>query len=256
METTDIYNETLREGKSGRFSMVCKKMLIEQRKTIIMIVGAYLGLCVLLGFWFGFMGAKMSIEGVIFYVMIAGLACALVASKMFFDMCSKEGRISLLMLPASPLEKFMSRFIAILPGMILLVIAGYILMDFSNILTVGIKHHEWLSFYNPFSEIHGAAWIGCTFFFSIFLLNESLFVFGSIAWPRKSFIKTLGVFVIIQFLFSLISTVLVESILQTNWNYEIADENVIMWSMALILLLIAAGLFYATYVKFKKASVI
>ena len=100
----------------GRFGMTVRKLLIEQKKTLLIMAGSYLGFCAILGLWGGFMGAFPSNDNFVLYILLSGLACALVASKMFFDMVNKEGRTALFMSPATASDKFLPRLIASDPG--------------------------------------------------------------------------------------------------------------------------------------------
>lgn len=240
---------------NSHFIMVCKKMLIEQRKTLLLLTAGFLGLCAIFGLWFGFLGLQVRSEGLILYIMFGGLACALVASKMFFELTSKEGRISLLMIPASPAEKFFPRLIAILPGMILLVIIGYFVLGYSNILMIGINSEVWVPLYNPFNGMTRNDWIGSALLFSTFLFGESVFVFGSVAWPRKSFIKTCGIFALFQIVLSLSVAWIIRLIIAKNIHLEILDAKATPWIISGVITCVAIAIFYAAFAKLKRVVI-
>ncbi len=78
METT--YKANRNKGM-GRFAMVARKLLIEQKRTLMIMAGSYLGACALFGLWFGYLGATPRAETMIVYILISGLACGLVDRK-------------------------------------------------------------------------------------------------------------------------------------------------------------------------------
>lgn len=243
-------------NRGSHLMMVCEKMLIEQRKTLLLVTGGFLGMCALLGLWTGFMGATVNSGGLAFYIMTCGLVCAFVASKMFYDMTTKERRISLLMLPATPAEKFLPRLITVVPGMILLVVMGYLVLGYTNILIMGIKYDIWSSLYNPFMGMDNSEWQVCIGLMSLFLLNESVFVFGSIAWPRKSFIKTICIFVAIQIVLSVLLSIIIKAMVDNGLHKAVGSGDAIVWTGIIVTTCIAIAIFYASFVKFKRSKVI
>ncbi len=255
METTYSKNGY---NKTGRFTMVARKLFIEQRKTLLILTGSYLGACMLFGLWFGYLGAAPNIQNMLFYIMLSGLACALVASKMFFDMTSKQGRTALLMTPAKACDKFLTRFVGVLPGMLLLVALGYLVYGYSDILALGLISNTWMHLFNPFENVAndtGTTAAICAIF-SIFLFNESIFMFGSVAWPKRSFLKSLGVFAGIQILFFFIAAGLGKLIVEYNLRIEIVDQNALNWILIGCITLVAAIIMWCAYRKFKHTTII
>ena len=45
----------------GRFGMTVRKLLIEQKKTLLIMAGSYLGFCAILGLWGGLMEAYLCV---------------------------------------------------------------------------------------------------------------------------------------------------------------------------------------------------
>lgn len=236
--------------------MVIKKLLIEQRRTLMMLCGGYLGMCVLIGLWFGLFGARVGQEGFILYIFLSGLACAIVASKMFFDMTSKEGRVSLLMTPATAAQKFMPRLAAILPGMLVLVALGYIVLGLSDMVMIRINYGMWGSFYNPFASSSPDLGLLIFSLSAMFLFNESIFIYGSVAWPRKSFLKSLGVFALIQIVFSFISSAVLKTMIAHGMAFEIVNGEALAWTIANCIVVAAVAIIWGAYIKFKRSTVI
>lgn len=236
----------------GRFGMTVRKLLIEQKKTLLIMAGSYLGFCAILGLWGGFMGAVPSNDNFVLYILLGGLACALVASKMFFDMVNKEGRTALFMSPATASDKFLPRLIAVIPGMLILVALGYLVFGYSDILAIGFTYDTWVPLPNPFqhtAENYAAAVCGLI---AMFLFNESIFIFGSVAWPRKSFLKSLGIFALIQIVLSFCAMGFVKS----GIRIQVVDGEALLWTIIGIVTAIALAIMYGAFWKFKRSTVI
>lgn len=249
-------NTTETNIKSGsRFGLVFKKMWIEQRRTLMMMILGYIGAWVALGLWIGYLGGRPNDFAFAIYCLTSLLCCSIVASKMFFDMTRKEGRIALLMTPATPADKFWVRMIAVVPGMIALAIAGYYAFALSMKLSFGLTVHFWPDIYNPlrmFTGDHNA--LGYTTLIAYFMFNEALFIFGSIAWPRKSFLKTIGVYVAINLLLSTIM-IWINS-MNLHWSVEVHDLDALLWIFTGIVLTIDTILIWGAYRKLCMANVI
>lgn len=255
MENTKYTSSVIRE--SGRFSLVAKKILIEQRRTLLIMLGSYLGACMIIGLWFGYLGMSPRAESIVFYVLVSGLACALVASKMFFDLTSKEGRIALLMTPAKASDIFLTRLAGVLPGMLLLVAAGYIVYGYADILAYGLEYDQWMQLPNPFKGDAENPHVLSTLcgLFALFLFNESIFIFGAVVWPRRSFLKSLGVFAAIQILFFVVCFGLSKVIAIWHIRIEIVDSLALGWIINGCVAGVAILIIWWAYRRFKCATV-
>jgi len=253
METT---YKTNNNKKTGRFAMVARKLLIEHRRTLLILTGSYLGASILFGLWFGYLGSVPRIENMLFYIMMSGLACALVASKMFFDMTSKQGRTALLMTPAKASDKYLTRFVGVLPGMLLLVVIGYLVFGYSDLLSLGLRYDTWMPLPNPLKVEDPDTIISICATFSVFLFNESIFIFGSVAWPKRSFLKSLGVFAVIQILLFFIAAGIGKLFVEFNLRIEIVDEVALSWVIIGCITAIAAFIMWCSFRKFKHSTVI
>lgn len=238
--------------RNNRFIRVCRKMLTENRKTIMIMTGGYLGIFLIIGLWSGYLGTTPGSGGVFFYIMTAGLACAVMASKMFFDMTTKEGRTAVLMLPASAADKFLPRLIFVLPVMLIIVVLGYLVFNGSMILAAGLTSGYWAPVFNPFAHMNNSDWNAVWMLTAGFLFNESLFIYGSVAWPRKSFLKTIGIFIVIQTLLS--SGVILFQ--YAGLRLHINDEQAFMLLTTGIVTLISAIIVYLSYIRFKRSTIL
>lgn len=244
--------------KTGRFLMVARKLLIEQRKTILVLTASYLCACILFGLWFGYLGSVVGGDKLFFYIMISGFSCALIASKMFFDMTTKQGRTALIMTPAKASDKFLTRWVGVLPGMLLLVLIGYFVYCYSDLLALGLINGTWMPLSTPFDGIStnmGTIQFAC-FIFSLFLFNESVYMFGAAAWPKRSFLKSLGVLAIIQILLFFVLTGIFKLMFECNIRIEVVDGDALIWICIGCVTVVSALIMWCSYLKFKRSTVI
>lgn len=242
---------------ANRFLMFARKNIIEHKKTLTYVIGGYLGLTFVLGLWSGWTGGTPGEILSSFYVLLAMLVCSVAASKMMFDLTSKQGRISLLMTPAGAADKFLVRLIGVLPGMLLLVIAGYFTNTYGCILGYGFTYDVWPGMYIPsLPSGNNTELAAFGVAMSFILLGESMFIFGAAAWPRLSFLKTLGIMIVLQIAMSMIAVTISMSNILENIKIEIYDENLFLWSAASVTIVIAVALSYFSYLKFKRTTVI
>jgi len=105
------------------------------------------------------------------------------ASMMFTEAHRKETNHAWLMLPASNLEKFLSRLIYSSAGFVLASIAVYSLAsavsELLNAVIVGRRH----PFFNPFTQVDPAAVLR-------YLVLQSVFLYGAVLFRKNHFIKT------------------------------------------------------------------
>lgn len=242
-------------GGNGRLWLLVRKMLIENRKTLMILCGGYLGSFAVIGFWAGLNGIGSSAQSALMYAVFASLVCMVSASLMFHDFGTKGGRINDLMTPAGQSCKFLVRLVAVFPGSVLLVMTGYYVLSGCMNLALGLSGSGWFPVFNPFSLIsEDYILINYIFFVSTFLFNEGMFIFGAIAWPRKSFLKTLLVQVGLGMLMSF-AGIMVTAI---SMNYTIVVHNwkVLGFIAASAVSALGIGLIYTSYRLFRRKTVI
>lgn len=232
-----------------------KKLIIENRATFLLVVGGFLGFCVLLGIWNGLINISIGVSGLLYMLLVAGMLLV-VASLTFSDMSTKEGRIRLLMTPAPARDIFLSRLLVVLPGVILLGVAGYFVMGYTGLLADGVMHGDWSTdVERGFVDLWPSDWHLVAFITGLFMVNETALILGSVLWPRRSFIKTLAVMVALQMIFTLLTALLVKTIYVSGLALtDLPDwasycPTVILWT-------ISAVLIYVAYRRFKHKTLI
>ncbi len=141
------------------------------------------------------------------------------ASFMMLHMQTKEQRINYLMVPATQVEKFLSRVLLMVVAPLVVMILMVLLTDIFRILlslfigTPGVTDHWVFPAFLHRSSLFMSAPQGISsilagiFSYVMFFWGQSLFVLGGCFWTKSAFLKTLGT----QFLLLIVMVVVVSS---------------------------------------------
>ncbi|NIG52964.1 hypothetical protein [Chitinophaga sp. Cy-1792] len=186
-----------------RFGLYLRKDILDNYKMYLLVTGAMLAGACLAGFLFSFRWS-MNDQGIHtsrmapFYVMLTLFFTALVTSRSFIQLGQQEQRIDFFMIPASILEKVLTRFIlTILTVTIVLNLAVYIGFNvfeyvITNFREGKIIHDIPTVFSGPF---------GIRAIIPMALGMQAIFFFGATIFYRFSFPKIFFSFCV--FLFTL-----------------------------------------------------
>lgn len=268
METT--YIEDYRESGT---TLCFKKIWLEKKKMLLLICGAYLCFSILIGFTTGMVGATPG-DLLFGYVIFAGFVGAFLCSAMFYDISKKTSRISNLMLPASPAQKFMPRLLIVTVGFLVLAVLGFFIYEFANTLIYFILYHKWAGLYNPllahttewnydYSDFTVKSYFSWDYFsfvvaiFTAFLFNNSIFIFGSVAWPQFSFLKTVFLMAIIQIVLSVVAIIVSFFYVTNNHVVDVMiseDHLGASWILIGVLIVLACAITYGAFRVFRKKT--
>lgn len=172
-------------------SMLLRRYLTENGRffglTLLSMLGMYilagLLLAMLTGSPDGHMGALM----VGFGSFITMLCACYGGSVAFRDMGSRQGRIHVLMTPATPVcligVRLLIHVVVLCPLLLLFVQ----LADLVRLLLAGIMAHDIAPYFADYGSLAG--YISLSGVLTL-LFVQSIYIVGSICWPRMSFIKT------------------------------------------------------------------
>ncbi len=193
------------------FVSLLKKEITDNKKTIIITVCGIWGVFIIIGLFGGMMFGLGSAILMPAFAFISGLAFTIVASFAFSSMKTKEGRISELMLPASRFEKFFVRWLAVVPGMIIVVALAWI---FGQLVCTGVEKimqntvsEEFWAIVGESTDLTSDDIAGLEqfqlsyliwYYIANCLVSQACYFFGAILWPKLSFIKTLAAMQVIQ----------------------------------------------------------
>lgn len=190
METTDLKDNT-----KVSFGFLLKKEATDRRKSLLLSLCGILGAYIISGMLMGLIGTGGGNGETALFYFFTLLAGCVAGSLMFAEMKTKQGRIAILMLPAPVWQKFLVRWIAVVPLLLVVCIAGFYLGDIFRLITgkladVYTSETEILSPFKYMFALEGNELPALTI--GSYLFTQSLYILGSILWPKLSFIKTFG----------------------------------------------------------------
>lgn len=189
---------------------LCRKNVIESWKTNLLRIGLMYGIMTVIFVWAGYFNYDYMLPGPDVYdptVNTAlnvfawfGLICGCISASFTMEnLKSKTGRLSALMIPATPFEKYFSRWFVSTVVFIVVFIIAFLLADYTRVLIYSIAYPEQnvvvakLSYIFSNHKDYGIEWnsgtkIRVSILFYFFM--QSCFVLGSSIWPKNALIKT------------------------------------------------------------------
>lgn len=195
-------------------------------------------------FWFG--------------IIITG---CVVAAQTFAPLGTKGGAISNLMLPATQLDKYLTRWIICVPAFIAVYYLCFQLVDVLRYLTLYtlIDDHQYLHFFG--FDVFDMGRQEKFLLLSLALFGQSFFVLGSAVWPKHGFLYTaLSVFAIEAA--SAITAGIYYSFLirrdnfETAMNYNGFDSNAFCWTIVGFAFLGTVINYVLAYFRYKEIEII
>lgn len=250
---------TLALPARSHMGLMCRKSIIENARKLLLAVVIYMGACLVLGMWFGYLGIPMGPIGFMIYAFFGMMVCAFIDSKTFAELTSKEGRIAMLMVPASAVDKYWTRVAAVVVGVYLLLFAGWYVLCCGNVLLLGIRHDMWIKeLLNPFDAFGYYEWEEYLSLLVSSLWVQSLYILGSVAWPKHSFLKSTAVLVGFYLILILVAVALVcyaRGWMVNFMSLTIIEEHFFLIWRAIILLM-AAGMLWGGFKLFERKQII
>ncbi len=218
--------------------MLCRKEIVENWRALLLRVLLMYGVIALLLLWNGYAeyvyldldsyqaiyeeDPAWSFVYVVAFWSLFGFG-AIAASLTMEKMRDKEGRFSVLMLPATSFEKFFSRWLISTVGYLVAFFLVFELADFTRVAVFSLVRPDLSELIEPIKlwdmglmkEPEYARWYLITMYFFV----QSLFVLGSAVWPKNSFLKTFAAVMLIVFVYFLLSATLVNSLGKMGGNY-------------------------------------
>ena len=225
----------------SRLGLVMKRDLMENWKTnLYRFLGPYAGFLIVM--LFCYMGdcdyATFAAVVLGAFTLVLFFGGAYNASLIMETMSTQQQRISFLMLPATSLEKFVSRTLYVTLGFFLMLLVSLLLAEATRFLFLPLFdlseefHQSVLPFVaDKLTSIEVMKFTGTGAEESIrmgyllvvinwlaTLLGHSFFILGGCYWQKHPFWKTLGVMILVTNLLGLFSIVLVQSLGNIDWN--------------------------------------
>lgn len=186
---------------------LCRKNVIENWKTNLLRIGLMYGVMAVIFVWAGYSDYKNLrpeepdpfVNTTLGIFAWFGLICGCISASFTMEnMKSKTSRLSSLMIPATPFEKYFSRWFVSTIVFIVVFIIAYLLADYTRVLIYSFAYPDknivaaQLSYFFSSEASYGfpdaSDAIGRIILCYLFL--QSCFVLGSSIWPKNSLVKT------------------------------------------------------------------
>ncbi len=188
---------------TSSISMMFRKELAEKSKMLIYGSLAYIAITFMIGMLISYVNSGGGSGTVFFYTFLYFFLTPIVASFSFPEMKKKEGRLRMLMTLATPTCKVLPRLVIMLICWAILGILGYFAME------VGQAFMEWArfgevsetTFFNPLSLLGDDPNSGWAIALTIggWFVCFTYFFMGGMLWSRYSYLISIGVIWILQF---------------------------------------------------------
>lgn len=192
---------------SSRLLNLCRKDMVENWRTnilrIVMLYGSMAITLILIGYD-KYQNRNFSVDPMVEYSLIYFLVFGwifgiLFAAGSFDKLKTKTSRISVLMNPATPFEKFFSKWFMSTIVYIVIFVIAFLLADYTRVLIcrlifpnleiipTNLMH---LFVVKPDPHALFVNKYAATYTLLGYLFTQSFFFLGSVVWPRNSFVKT------------------------------------------------------------------
>ncbi len=265
-----------------RFMNLCRKEMVENWRSNVLRMVLMYGVMAVVMVWNGYFEYRYWHSGqiedpawtfllVVFIWSLWGFGC-LSASFTMEKMKTKTSRTSMLMVPATPFEKFFSRWFVFTVVFLVIFLISYKLADYTRFIIYSLAYPEEKDFIIPVDLSHlvgerktyyTVCRTGLQFgaLLSAYFFVQSLFVLGSSIWPKNSFLKTFASGTVIAIVYFLLAVFMSKMFLE-NGNYY--SENVFtgMSEDTAMSIMIVVGIFFTlmnwtlAYLRFKESEIV
>lgn len=175
-----------------------------------------------------------------FYIMLLSLAVSSRGSDFMFGATDRQGLQANLSLPASSGEKFLVRWLFIVPFTYLLFYMAFLAADLVRLLICSAVYPD----LKVFHLLIGEALDGELLVQS--LATQSLFILGSTFWKKNGFVKTAACLVAYAILWVAVALALISQYEnpETEILYPLWIQNLLNWGIPLLVWVVCTALTY------------
>ena len=225
----------------ARLALVMKRDFMENWKSnLYRFLGPYAGFLVVMLFCYMVECDYETFAAIVLsaFTLVLFFGGAYNASYIMETMNTQQKRISFLMLPATSLEKFISRALYVTLGFFLMLVVSLLLAEATRFLFLPLFElsEEFHQSVLPFvaekltsvevmkftgTGAEESIRMGCLLVvinWLATLLGHSFFILGGCYWQKHPFWKTLGVMILVSNLLGLFSILLVQSLGDVDWD--------------------------------------
>ena len=202
----------------NRFWHLIKNDVVTNYRTLLTAAGAALGILLFINF-ISMLSTGEPAVSLVFYPLILFIGGYLITSLSFNDLHHPQRSYVFLTLPASNLEKFLSKLVLTTVGYVLGTLILYflfsVLMSTVNLIIFQESH----PLFNPFDRV---IWITI----GVYLITQSIFMVGAVYFRKHAFIKINLFLFIVQIALALFAVILVKLVFIgyfEGWQFNFDD---------------------------------
>ena len=234
----------------SRLGLVMKRDLMENwKKNLYRFLGPYAGFLLVILFCYmikcDYFSFRVTMWSAFIFILVLGGFYT--ASSIMENMDTQQNRISFLMLPATSLEKFITRAMYVTLGFALTIFIALLLAEVTRFLFLPLfnlpeeYHQSVLPFmWNELMAVETMKFVGegadesytieimtNVIGWLVLFWTHSFFILGGCYWQKHPYWKTLGVIMLVNHLLGLIGVLLIQSFEDVNWHIvvEWLDAN-------------------------------
>lgn len=261
-----------------RFMNLCRKEMVESWKSNVLRLVLLYGLMAVVMVWNGYSTYRVEYDFsedptwmflLIVFIWALWIFGCLSASFTMEKMKSKTSRTSVLMTPATPFEKFFSRWMVFTVVFLVVYLLSYKLADYTRVYVFSLIYPEkdyitavdlshlvgkTPDYYTLFGTSQQFLTVIASYFF-----GQSLFVLGSSIWPKNAFLKTFSAIAIIATAYFSVAAFLGKLLFKhKNVSFiggSISDET-FLWLSIAVFMFFALLNWALAYFRFKESEII
>ena len=247
------------DRRINNFFLTVRKEAIDNRKHLLLRLVTLWGVFITMGgIWgYNYVDTVMPHFGILGFVAL--LFGAVVGAQTFSNMQTKTGRISALMLPASAADKFLVRWLAVVPLAFIALIAAFYLSELARILvalihegTIDADYARPVNLYSMLT-LYGepGGWKFGFVCLASYFMGQAFYILGSALWPSHSFAKTFVVLWALQMLLGMV----VVPMRNIDFSFSFTGEDLAIW-MGIGEIVLTIVLYYLAYLRFRRSQVV
>ena len=267
-----------------RFMNLCRKEMVESWRSNVLRMVLMYGVMAVVMVWNGY--TQYNYHDSVYFIRHANTDPAwgfilmaflwflfvfgcLSASLVMEKMKNKTSRLSTLMTPSTPFEKFFSRWLISTIVFLVVFLIAFKLADWTRVMIYMVSYPELKGVIAsaPLSYLGNSGyywtglqtWDGLLMALSGYFFAQSIFVLGSSIWPRNSFVKTFSVVIVIIIVYVAIGSLLAKILFEGRGGYGVhqtmSDEAMMHLSTA-VFFAMAVFNWIVAYFRFKESEII
>lgn len=194
----------------------------------------------------------------VWYILIFFIAGAFAGASLFPSFRTKPGRIATLMTPASQAEKFIERWLVVVPLYIVAYVVIASIAEWVRVEAAGWFVDYKASFLDIGEIFNGQFSTAKKLSIALigFLCTQSFFILGGQIWNRMAVAKTFGSIVLIGLIYIGIGAWIVDTFIESDMRYDFPLDWNPVDVTCIVMVVITIFNYAVSYLRFRESEVI